>query len=304
MAGWRLKTSFASTLQHSQPKELFDAVLDTCRRIALRDNCRSTKWWTAGPRLVTLAVTTARPLTPMPAARQRHAAVLNDGGMQLHLAIGSSQRVFAAGLRLSIGSGMLCGKPDDFSAPGLQSQLNGTNHVFRVVRRVLADRRPTQLSDVVTRAVPDGALFANDPLGCYCLRAKQDVDLDGAGELSEHRASGGGQIPAAAAGGHVAFPCSSCQKAWIPGWGRRQAKRCGAGGLNSLSAGVAPQRRFAGGNDAAVSEPARHYLVWTTWRKAQPREPRLIDKTRIGVDWRPPYSTLATLRNDSEKIAK
>ncbi|MBK9236631.1 MAG: acyl-CoA dehydrogenase [Rhodoferax sp.] len=188
------RTRFA---EHS--RETFDAVLDTCERIA-RDK------YAPFNRLVD----TQEPhfdgekvILPQ-ATHDAHKAYAESGmlsaaqdyqigGMQLPYCVEASANAFFAMASVSIGSGLLTtgnanllmvhGTPtqrDVFAKNEFSGRWSGTMCLSE-------PQAGSSLSDVVTRAVPDGADFEHDPLGPrYRLKGNKMWISSGEHELTEN----------------------------------------------------------------------------------------------------------------------
>ncbi len=126
------------------------------------------------------------------------------GGMQLPYTLSAAANSFFAMASVSIGSNMLTsGNANLLMVHGteMQKEVFAKNEFAGPLVRhhvpVGAAGRFQSLSDVATRAVPDGPDFQDDPLGPrYRLTRQQDVDLVGRPRADrEHRAHRAGQDP-------------------------------------------------------------------------------------------------------------
>ena len=158
-------------------RETFDAVLDTCERIAREKYAPHNR-----------TVDTQEPhfdgekvVLPQ-ATHDAHAAFVESGmlaaaqdydigGMQLPYTVQSAANAFFAKASVSIGSNMLTsGNANLLLVHGteLQKQVFALNEFSGRWAGTMCLSEPqagSSLSDVATRAIPDGADFQNDPLG-------------------------------------------------------------------------------------------------------------------------------------------
>ncbi|HEY1102421.1 MAG TPA: acyl-CoA dehydrogenase family protein, partial [Burkholderiaceae bacterium] len=158
-------------------RETFDAVLDTCERIAREKYAPFNRTVdTQEPHFdgdkVTLPQAThdaqkAYAASGMLSAAQDYAI----GGMQLPYTLEAAANAFFAMASVSIGSGMLTtGNANLLMAHGtdLQKQVFALNEFSGRWSGTMCLSEPqagSSLSDVATRAVPDGDDFESDPLG-------------------------------------------------------------------------------------------------------------------------------------------
>jgi alkylation response protein AidB-like acyl-CoA dehydrogenase len=188
------RTRFAD---HS--RETFDAVLDTCERIAREKYAPFNR-----------LVDTQEPhfdgekvILPQ-ATHDAHAAYVESGmlaaaqdyelgGMQLPFTVGAAANSFFAVASISIGSNLLTsGNANCIMATGTQMQKNvfAANEFSGRWAGTMCLSEPqagSSLSDVATKALPDGADFANDPLGPrYRLRGNKMWISSGEHELTEN----------------------------------------------------------------------------------------------------------------------
>ncbi len=185
-------------------RDTFDAVLDTCERIA-RDKYAPFNRLvdTQEPSTVTDPDGGLRVVLPQ-ATHDAHKAYADSGmlsaaqdygvgGMQLPYTIESAANAFFAHASVSIGSGMLTtGNANLLMVHGTpqQQQVFATKEFAGVWSGTMCLSEPqagSSLSDVVTRAVPDGDAFEADPLGPrYRLRGNKMWISAGEHELTEN----------------------------------------------------------------------------------------------------------------------
>ncbi len=158
-------------------RETFDAVLDTCERIAREKYAPHNRTVdTEEPRFdgekVILPRATHEAQQAYAASGMLSAAQDYDiGGMQLPYTVEAAANAFFAMASVSIGSGMLTtGNANLLMAHGtaLQKQVFALNEFAGRWSGTMCLSEPqagSSLSDVATRAVPDGADFEADPLG-------------------------------------------------------------------------------------------------------------------------------------------
>ncbi|MEY4712754.1 MAG: hypothetical protein RIS88_2204 [Pseudomonadota bacterium] len=180
-------------------RDTFDAVLDTCERIAREKFAPFNRLVDAQePRLdgdkvilpaATKAAWDAYAESGMLSAAQDHAI----GGMQLPYVVEAAAGVFFAKASISIGGGLLTvGNANLLMAHGtsLQQQVfaaNEFNGRFSGTMCLSEPQAGSSLSDITTRAVPDGADFEQDPLGPrYRLRGNKMWISAGEHELTEN----------------------------------------------------------------------------------------------------------------------
>lgn len=180
-------------------RETFDAVLDTCERIAREKYAPHNR-----------TVDTQEPhfdgekvVLPQ-ATHDAHAAFVESGmlaaaqdydigGMQLPYTVQSAANAFFAKASVSIGSNMLTsGNANLLLVHGteLQKQVFALNEFSGRWAGTMCLSEPqagSSLSDVATRAVPDGADFQDDPLGPrYRLTGNKMWISSGDHELTEN----------------------------------------------------------------------------------------------------------------------
>jgi alkylation response protein AidB-like acyl-CoA dehydrogenase len=183
--------------EHS--RETFDAVFDTCERIAREKYAPFNRLVDIEePRFegekVILPQATHEACRAYAQSGMLSAAQDYDiGGMQLPYTVEAAANAFFAMASVSIGSGMLTtGNANLLMAHGtdLQKQvfaLNEFNGRFSGTMCLSEPQAGSSLSDVVTRAVPDGSDFQSDPLGPrYRLRGHKMWISAGEHELTEN----------------------------------------------------------------------------------------------------------------------
>ncbi|WP_374669304.1 acyl-CoA dehydrogenase [Ramlibacter sp.] len=185
-------------------RETFDAVLDTCERIAREkyapfnrlvdvEEPKAVDDGQGGLRVVLPQATqeawNAYAESGMLSAAQDYAI----GGMQLPYTLEAAAGTFFATASVSIGGGLLTvGNANLLMAHGtdLQKQvfaLNEFNGRFSGTMCLSEPQAGSSLSDVATRATPDGADFESDPLGPrYRLKGNKMWISAGEHELSEN----------------------------------------------------------------------------------------------------------------------
>jgi len=183
--------------EHS--RETFDAVLDTCERIAREKYAPFNRLVdTEEPRFdgekVILPQAThdawkAYAESGMLSAAQDHAI----GGMQLPYTVEAAANAFFAKASVSIGAGMLTvGNANLLMAHGTPAQrqafaLNEFSGRFSGTMCLSEPQAGSSLSDIATRALPDGPDFEADPLGPrYRLRGHKMWISAGEHELTEN----------------------------------------------------------------------------------------------------------------------
>ena len=180
-------------------RETFDAVLDTCERIAREKYAPHNRTVDAQePRF-----DGERVILPQ-ATHDAHAAFAGSGmlsaaqdyeigGMQLPYTVQAAANAFFAMASVSIGSGMLTsGNANLLMVHGtpMQREVFAKNEFSGRWSGTMCLSEPqagSSLSDVATRAVPDGADFADDPLGPrYRLTGNKMWISSGDHELTEN----------------------------------------------------------------------------------------------------------------------
>lgn len=180
-------------------RETFDAVLDTCERIAREKYAPHNRTVdTQEPRFDGEKVVLPQ------ATHDAHAAFVESGmlaaaqdydigGMQLPYTVQTAANAFFAKASVSIGSNMLTsGNANLLMVHGteLQKQVFALNEFSGRWAGTMCLSEPqagSSLSDVATRAVPDGADFERDPLGPrYRLTGNKMWISSGDHELTEN----------------------------------------------------------------------------------------------------------------------
>ncbi len=191
----RVRPRFAD---HS--RETFDSVLDTCERIA-RDRfapfnrlADTEEPWFDGDKVhlpqASHAAAAAYAATGMLAAAQDYEL----GGMQLPCVVEMAANTFfsMAGIGLGGGGMLTSGNANLLMAHGtpLQQEVFARNEFSGRFSGTMCLSEPqagSSLSDIATRATPDGADFASDPLGPrYRLRGNKMWISNGEHELTEN----------------------------------------------------------------------------------------------------------------------
>jgi butyryl-CoA dehydrogenase len=180
-------------------RETFDAVLDTCERIAREKYAPFNRTVdTEEPRFdgerVILPRATYEAQQAYAASGMLSAAQDYDiGGMQLPYTVEAAANSFFAMASVSIGSGLLTsGNANLLMAHGtpLQKEVFARNEFSGRFSGTMCLSEPqagSSLSDIATRAVPDGADFAADPLGPrYRLTGNKMWISAGEHELTEN----------------------------------------------------------------------------------------------------------------------
>jgi alkylation response protein AidB-like acyl-CoA dehydrogenase len=180
-------------------RETFDAVLDTCERIAREKFAPFNRLVdTQEPQFdgekVILPQATQDAYDAYAASGMLSAAQNYDiGGMQLPYTVEAAANSFFSIASVSIGSGMLTtGNANLLMVHGSQMQkkvfaLNEFSGRFSGTMCLSEPQAGSSLSDVMTRAVPDGGDFDTDPLGArYRLTGNKMWISSGEHELSEN----------------------------------------------------------------------------------------------------------------------
>ena len=180
-------------------RETFDAVLDTCERIAREKYAPFNRLVDTqephfdGEKVILPQAThdayKAYAESGMLSAAQDYAV----GGMQLPYTVEAAANAFFAMASVSIGSGMLTsGNANLLMVHGtdLQKQVFATNEFSGRFSGTMCLSEPqagSSLSDVTTRATPDGEGFESDALGArYRLKGNKMWISSGEHELSEN----------------------------------------------------------------------------------------------------------------------
>ncbi len=180
-------------------RETFDAVLDTCERIAREKYAPFNRTVdTEEPRFdgerVILPQATHDAQKAYAASGMLSAAQDYEvGGMQLPYTVEAAANSFFAMASVSIGSGLLTsGNANLLMAHGtdLQKEVFAKNEFAGRFSGTMCLSEPqagSSLSDIATRALPDGADYQNDPLGQrYRLKGNKMWISAGEHELTEN----------------------------------------------------------------------------------------------------------------------
>ena len=180
-------------------RETFDAVFDTCERIAREKYAPFNRTVdTQEPHFdgekVTLPQATHDAQKAYAASGMLSAAQDYDvGGMQLPYTVEAAANAFFAMASVSIGSGMLTtGNANLLMVHGTEAQKevfakNEFAGRFSGTMCLSEPQAGSSLSDVITRAVPDGEGFEADPLGArYRLKGNKMWISAGEHELTEN----------------------------------------------------------------------------------------------------------------------
>ncbi|TFZ04907.1 acyl-CoA dehydrogenase [Ramlibacter rhizophilus] len=193
-AGLNARERFA---EHS--RETFDAVLDTCERIARERFAPFNRLVDTeeprfdGEKVILPAATKdawdAYAASGMLSAAQDYAI----GGMQLPYTLEAAAGAFFATASISIGGGLLTvGNANLLMAHGSEAQRRVFAHNefsgrFSGTMALSEPQAGSSLSDIATRATPDGADYESDPLGPrYRLRGNKMWISAGEHELTEN----------------------------------------------------------------------------------------------------------------------
>jgi butyryl-CoA dehydrogenase len=180
-------------------RETFDAVLDTCERIAREKYAPFNRLvdiqepYVDGDKVI-LPQATKDAWDAYAASGMLSAAQDADvGGMQLPYTVESAGNAFFAMASVSMGAGMLTvGNANLLMAHGTPLQrevfaLNAFSGRFSGTMCLSEPQAGSSLSDIATRAVPDGEGFEADPLGArYRLRGNKMWISAGEHELTEN----------------------------------------------------------------------------------------------------------------------
>jgi len=182
---------------HSQ--ETFDAVLDTCERIAREKYAPFNRLVDTqephfdGEKVILPQATHDANRAYAESGMLSAAQDYEMGGMQLPYSVEAAANAFFACASVSIGSGMLTtGNANLLMTHGtdLQKEVFAKNEFSGRFSGTMCLSEPqagSSLSDVATRAVPDGADFASDPLGArYRLKGNKMWISSGEHELTEN----------------------------------------------------------------------------------------------------------------------
>ncbi|WP_302172791.1 acyl-CoA dehydrogenase [uncultured Hydrogenophaga sp.] len=180
-------------------RETFDAVLDTCERIAREKYAPFNRLVDTqephfdGERVILPQATHDAQRAYAESGMLSAAQDYDVGGMQLPYTVEAAANAFFAMASVSIGSGMLTtGNANLLMAHGTELQkqvfaLNEFNGRFSGTMCLSEPQAGSSLSDVATRAVPDGEGSAADPLGPrYRLKGNKMWISAGEHELTEN----------------------------------------------------------------------------------------------------------------------
>src|SRR5437764_7288493 len=180
-------------------RETFEAVFDTCERIAREKYAPFNRLVDTeepcfdGERVILPRATHEAHDAYVGSGMLRAAQDYEEGGMQLPYTVEAAAGTFFATASVSIGSGMLTkGNANLLMVHGteLQKEVFARNEFSGRFSGTMALSEPqagSSLSDVATRATPDGADFESDPLGPrYRLRGNKMWISNGEHELSEN----------------------------------------------------------------------------------------------------------------------
>ncbi|MDP3351750.1 MAG: acyl-CoA dehydrogenase [Hydrogenophaga sp.] len=180
-------------------RETFDAVLDTCERIAREKYAPFNRLVDThephfdGERVILPQATHDAQKAYAASGMLSAAQDYEVGGMQLPYTVEAAANAFFAMASVSIGSGMLTtGNANLLMVHGTEAQkqvfaLNEFSGRFSGTMCLSEPQAGSSLSDVSTRAVPDGANFADDPLGPrYRLKGNKMWISAGEHELTEN----------------------------------------------------------------------------------------------------------------------
>ena len=184
-------------IDHS--RETFDAVLDTCERIAREKYAPFNRLVDTqephfdGEKVILPQATHHAYKAYAESGMLSAAQDYEFGGMQLPYTVEAAANAFFAMASVSIGSGMLTsGNANLLMVHGteLQKQVfaaNEFNGRFSGTMCLSEPQAGSSLSDVMTRATPDGADFESDALGArYRLKGNKMWISSGEHELSEN----------------------------------------------------------------------------------------------------------------------
>ena len=180
-------------------RETFDAVLDTCERIAREKYAPFNRLVDTqephfdGEKVILPQATHDANKAYAESGMLSAAQDYEMGGMQLPYSVEAAANAFFACASVSIGSGMLTtGNANLLMVHGtaLQKEVFAQNEFSGRFSGTMCLSEPqagSSLSDVTTRAVPDGADYANDPLGPrYRLKGNKMWISSGEHELTEN----------------------------------------------------------------------------------------------------------------------
>ncbi|MEI7513910.1 MAG: acyl-CoA dehydrogenase [Betaproteobacteria bacterium] len=180
-------------------RETFDAVLDTCERIAREKFAPFNRLVDVqephfdGEKVILPQATHDAAKAYAESGMLSASQDFEFGGMQLPYSVEAAANSFFACASVSIGSGMLTtGNANLLMVHGtaLQKEVfaqNEFNGRFSGTMCLSEPQAGSSLSDITTRAVPDGADFESEPLGArYRLKGNKMWISSGEHELSEN----------------------------------------------------------------------------------------------------------------------
>ena len=180
-------------------RETFDAVFDTCERIAREKYAPFNRIVDAqephfdGERVILPQATYDAQKAYASSGMLSAAQDYDMGGMQLPYTVEAAANAFFAMASVSIGSGMLTtGNANLLMVHGTAAQKevfakNEFSGRFSGTMCLSEPQAGSSLSDVVTRALPDGPDFENDPLGPrYRLKGNKMWISSGEHELTDN----------------------------------------------------------------------------------------------------------------------
>ncbi len=180
-------------------RETFDAVLDTCERIAREKYAPFNRLVDTqephfdGEKVILPQATHDAHRAYVESGMLAAAQDYELGGMQLPFTVGAAANSFFAVASISIGSNLLTsGNANCIMATGTQMQkdvfaANEFSGRWAGTMCLSEPQAGSSLSDVATKALPDGADFASDPLGPrYRLRGNKMWISSGEHELTEN----------------------------------------------------------------------------------------------------------------------
>jgi butyryl-CoA dehydrogenase len=180
-------------------RETFAAVLDTCERIAREKYAPFNRLVDTqephfdGEKVILPQATHDAHKAYAESGMLSAAQDVDVGGMQLPYTVEAAANAFFAMASVSIGSGMLTtGNANLLMKHGTEAQkqvfaLNEFSGRFSGTMCLSEPQAGSSLSDVMTRAVPDGSDFASDPLGPrYRLKGNKMWISAGEHELTEN----------------------------------------------------------------------------------------------------------------------
>ena len=180
-------------------RETFDAVLDTCERIAREKYAPFNRLVDTqephfdGEKVILPQATHDACKAYAESGMLSAAQDYEMGGMQLPYSVEAAANAFFACASVSIGSGMLTtGNANLLMVHGtdLQKEVFAKNEFSGRFSGTMCLSEPqagSSLSDVATRALPDGADFAADPLGArYRLKGNKMWISSGEHEMTEN----------------------------------------------------------------------------------------------------------------------